>query len=151
METNNAPSSSNPNIYTRSHFPMEEIVEEEVPEEIELQQMCDKSDYENETYKDIDDDESDVLTQVSEVSSHDRSSNFLISPYWLQDERMRKGEVDFLSNSEEEFWKDLIAKYLRTIESDEESQVQANFYFFKIKRIKLSENKINGNLLYDIR
>lgn len=120
MEANNAAqSSSNTDIYTKS-FPMEEIIEEEVPEEIELQM----SDHENETYKDSDDDESDVLTQVSGVSSHDRSSNFLISPYWLQDERMRKGEVDFLSNSEEEFWKDLIAKYLRPIESDEESEVQ---------------------------
>ncbi|XP_011253680.2 chitin synthase chs-2 [Camponotus floridanus] len=122
MEANNAAqSSSNANIYTKSYFPMEEIIEEEVPEGIELQ-MSDKSDHENETYKDSDDDESDVLTQVSGVSSHDRSSNFLISPYWLQDERMRKGEVDFLSNFEEEFWKDLIAKYLRPIESDEESE-----------------------------
>lgn len=124
MEANNAAQpSSNANICTKAYFPMEEIIEEEVPEGIELQ-MSDKSDHENETYKDSDDDESDVLTQVSGVSSHDRSSNFLISPYWLQDERMRKGEVDFLSNFEEEFWKDLIAKYLRPIESDEESEVQ---------------------------
>jgi len=134
MEANNAAqSSSNANIYTRSYLPMEEIVEEEVPEGIELQQMSDKSDHENETYKDTDDDESDVLTQVSGVSSHDRSSNFLISPYWLQDERMRKGEVDFLSNSEEEFWKDLIARYLRPIESDEEGEVQ-DFLIFILKK-----------------
>lgn len=104
---------------------MEEIVEEEAHEGIELEHMTDKDDedQESEIYKDTDDDESDALTQVSGVSSYDRSSNFLISPYWLQDERMRKGEVDFLSNSEEEFWKDLIAKYLRPIETDEESQV----------------------------
>ncbi|KMQ91842.1 chitin synthase [Lasius niger] len=125
MEANNvAQSSSNADMYTRSYFPMEEIVEEEVHEGVELQHMNDKSDHENESYKDVDDvdDESDVLTQVSGISSHDRASSFLISPYWLQDERMRKGEVDFLSHSEEEFWKTLIARYLRPIESDEESQ-----------------------------
>ncbi|KAL6424393.1 hypothetical protein ACFW04_009877 [Cataglyphis niger] len=122
IEANNVPqSSSNADIYATSYFPMEEIVEE-VHEEIELEHMTNKSDRENEIYKDTDDDESDVLTQVSGISSHDRSSNFLISPYWLQDERMRKGEVDFLSNFEEEFWKDLISRYLRPIENDEESQ-----------------------------
>ncbi|XP_072762919.1 chitin synthase chs-2 [Anoplolepis gracilipes] len=122
MEANNvAQSSSNANMYTRPYYPMEEIIEEETHEGIELQHMTDEDDHDNEIYKDTDD-ESDALTQISGISSHDRSSNFLISPYWLQDERMRKGEVDFLSNSEEEFWRDLIAKYLRPIESDEESQ-----------------------------
>ncbi|XP_071565926.1 chitin synthase chs-2 isoform X3 [Temnothorax nylanderi] len=122
METNNvAQSSSNANIYPRPYFPMEETIEEEMHEGIELQHITDKSDRENVIYKDVDDDESDVLTQVSATSSQDQSS-FLISPYWLQDERLRRGVVDFLSNDEEEFWKDLIGKYLRPIESDEESQ-----------------------------
>ncbi|XP_011874477.1 PREDICTED: uncharacterized protein LOC105565685 isoform X2 [Vollenhovia emeryi] len=123
METNNvAQSSSNANVYQRPYFPMEETIEEEMREGIELQHITDKSDEENVIYKDVDDDddESDVLTQVSATSSQDRS--FLISPYWLQDERLRRGVVDFLSNDEEEFWKDLIGKYLRPIESDEESQ-----------------------------
>ncbi|KAG7202391.1 hypothetical protein KM043_018708 [Ampulex compressa] len=67
------------------------------------------------------DSESDILTQISGASSCEHSS-FLISPYWLQDERMRKGEVDFLPNAEEEFWKDLIGKYLYPIDNDEEKQ-----------------------------
>lgn len=138
VEANNVPpSSSNTNIYTRQNFPMEEIVEEEVEhEEVELQHMSDKGDHENEIYKDVDDvdDESDVLTQVSGISSYDRSSSFLISPYWLQDERMRKGEVDFLSHSEEEFWKTLIARYLRPIEIDEESQVEVRSIFISVKK-----------------
>ncbi|XP_012227030.2 chitin synthase chs-2-like isoform X2 [Linepithema humile] len=118
METSNAAqSSSNANIYPRPYLP----VEEEVPEEIELQHMTNKSDQENESYEDIDEDESDVLTHVSTTLSQDHS-NFLISPYWLQDERMRRGDVNFLSNLEEEFWKNLIGKYLRPIETDEESQ-----------------------------
>ncbi|KAL6262075.1 hypothetical protein P5V15_007171 [Pogonomyrmex californicus] len=118
IEDNNVTqSSSNTNIYPRSYFSMGEIIEEEMHEGIELQHITDKNDQEN-VYKD--DDESDVLTEISATSSQDQSS-FLISPYWLQDERMRKGMVDFLSNDEEEFWKDLIGKYLRPIESDEES------------------------------
>lgn len=123
METSNvAQSTSNANMYPRPYFPIEETVEEEMHEEIELQHIADKSDQENVIYKDVDDDESDVLTQVSATSSQDQAS-FLISPYWLQDERLRRGVVDFLSNDEEEFWKDLIGKYLRPIETDEESQV----------------------------
>lgn len=123
METNDVgQSSSNTNMYPRPYFPMEETIEEEIREEIELQHITDKGDRENVIYKDVDDDESDVLTQVSATSSQDQSS-FLISPYWLQDERLRRGVVDFLSNDEEEFWRDLIGKYLRPIESDEESQV----------------------------
>lgn len=125
METNNA-QASNANMYPSSYFPMEETIREEMHEGIELQHITDKNDRENMIYKDVDDDESDVLTQVSATSSQDQSS-FLISPYWLQDERLRRGVVDFLSNDEEEFWKDLIRKYLRPIESDEESQVSWNF------------------------
>ncbi|XP_018393301.1 PREDICTED: uncharacterized protein LOC108772292 [Cyphomyrmex costatus] len=113
--------SSNVNIFSRPYFPMDETRKEEIHEGIELQHMTDKSDQGNVLYKDVDDDESDILTQESATSSQDRSS-FLISPYWLQDERLRRGVVDFLSNDEEEFWKDLIGKYLQPIESDEESQ-----------------------------
>lgn len=112
---------------------MEEPTQAGLQEEIELQPTSDKSDHENETYKDDEDDESDVLTQVSATSSQDQSS-FLISPYWLQDERIRKGEVDFLSNPEEEFWKDLIGKYLRPIESDDESQVRSIQHHFAKRR-----------------
>lgn len=118
METSNAAqSSSDANIFPRPYLPEEE----EASEQIELPHMANKSDQENESYEDIDD-ESDVLTQASTVLSHERSS-FLISPYWLQDERTRRGDVNFLSNLEEEFWKNLIGKYLRPIETDEESQV----------------------------
>lgn len=107
---------------------MEETIEG-LHEDIELQHMRDDSKSEN---GDVDED-SDVLTQMSMASSHEHSS-FLISPYWLQDERMRMGEVDFLSNREEEFWKQLIEKYLRPIETDEESQVSAFLPFYLIKK-----------------
>ncbi|XP_032669595.1 chitin synthase chs-2-like [Odontomachus brunneus] len=110
-------SSPHTNKYTRLYSPIEETIEEGLNQDIELQHIRDDNKSEN-----GDGDEySDVLTQMSVTSSHEHSS-FLISPYWLQDERMRKGEVDFLSNHEEEFWKELIEKYLRPIETDEESQ-----------------------------
>lgn len=85
------------------------------------------------------DGDSDVFTQMSMASSHEYSS-FLISPYWLQDERMRKGEVDFLSNREEDFWKALIEKYLRPIETDEESQV-GMLYLIRKRRSKINSQK----------
>lgn len=119
------------NKYTRSYSPIDEIMEEELRQDIELQHMRDDNKSENE---DVDED-IETLTQMSMTSSHEHSS-FLISPYWLQDERMRKGEVDFLSNREEEFWKELIEKYLRPIETDEESQVSL-FYLVRENR---SEN-----------
>ncbi|XP_076658040.1 chitin synthase chs-2 [Halictus rubicundus] len=49
-------------------------------------------------------------------------SNYLISPHWLQNKHMEHGNVDFLSISEEKFWKQLIAKYLYPIENDVEEQ-----------------------------
>lgn len=151
VETNNvAQSSSNTNVYPRPYFPMEETIEEEMHEGIELQHITDKDDQEN-VYKDIDDDESEVLTQVSATSSQDQSS-FLISPYWLQDERLRRGVVDFLSNDEEEFWKDLIGKYLRPIESDEESQVSWVYLYpaKKKKERKMGKVKVVDRNLFVI-
>jgi hypothetical protein len=36
-----------------------------------------------------------------------------VTPYWIDHyPEMRKGVVDFLSSKEEQFWKDLIDKYL---------------------------------------
>lgn len=139
IEANNVTQSSNVNIFP--YFPMEETRKEEIHKGIELQHMTDKSDEGNVLYKDVDDDESDILTQESATSSQDRSS-FLISPYWLQDERLRRGVVDFLSNDEEEFWKDLIGKYLQPIESDEESQVSWIFFILQKKRKENRQNKI---------
>lgn len=45
-------------------------------------------------------------------------SNFLSRPYWLSDEGLKKGEIDVLSMQEEQFWKDLLEKYLYPIDED---------------------------------
>jgi chitin synthase len=39
-------------------------------------------------------------------------------PDWLDEEGVRKGNIDSLSDNEEKFWKDLIEKYLQPIEAN---------------------------------
>lgn len=82
------------------------------------------------------------LGSVAEVASEvDSSSNeesesesstvprnerdFLTNPYWIEDSELKKGEVDFLSSAEIQFWKDLIDKYLFPIDQDKAEQVIA--------------------------
>lgn len=47
----------------------------------------------------------------------------LINPYWIEDPDLKKGEVDFLSQSEIQFWKDLLDKYLYPIDANKDEQV----------------------------
>lgn len=63
----------------------------------------------------------------SESSTIQREErDFLTNPYWIEDPDLRKGEVDYLSNSEILFWKDLIDKYLYPIDQNKEEQVRTN-------------------------
>lgn len=52
----------------------------------------------------------------------------LINPYWIEDQDLKKGEVDFLGQSEIQFWKDLIDKYLYPIDANKEEQVTKTSY-----------------------
>lgn len=52
-------------------------------------------------------------------------SNFLSRPYWLSDEGLKKGEIDVLSMQEEQFWKDLLEKYLYPIDEDKAEKVRS--------------------------
>lgn len=47
----------------------------------------------------------------------------LINPYWIEDAELRKGEVEFLSSNEIQFWKDLLDKYLYPIDEDKNEKV----------------------------
>lgn len=47
----------------------------------------------------------------------------LINPYWIEDPDLRKGEVEFLSSNEIQFWKDLLDKYLFPIDEDKDEKV----------------------------
>ena len=51
----------------------------------------------------------------------------LINPYWIEDKDLKRGEVDYLSGPEIQFWKDLLAKYLYPIDENKEQQVPYPF------------------------
>ncbi|KAL7727578.1 hypothetical protein ACLKA6_014930 [Drosophila palustris] len=65
-------------------------------------------------------DESDSDTSAEPKQERD----FLTNPYWIEDPDVRKGEVDFLSSSEIQFWKDLIDQYLYPIDNDPVEQAR---------------------------
>lgn len=67
---------------------------------------------------------SDAETVTSQNSEGNREGgNFLSRPYWLNDDGLKKGEVDVLSLQEEQFWKDLLEKYLYPIDEDKAEKV----------------------------
>lgn len=71
-----------------------------------------------------DDDHSETETVTSQNTEGNRDgANFLTRPYWLSDEGLKKGEVDVLSLQEEQFWKDLLEKYLYPIDEDKTEKV----------------------------
>jgi chitin synthase len=70
-------------------------------------------------------DESD--SEGSTVPRDER--DFLTNPYWIEDPELKKGEVDFLSSAEIQFWKDLIDKYLYPIDQDKAEQVSFAEFF----------------------
>ncbi|XP_034946911.1 chitin synthase chs-2 isoform X1 [Chelonus insularis] len=61
--------------------------------------------------------ESEAETEASQPNEPPRD-NFNDRPYWLNDEGLKKGEIDVLSMQEEMFWKDLLEKYLYPIDED---------------------------------
>ena len=58
----------------------------------------------------------------------------LINPFWIEDRDLGRGEVDYLSGAEIQFWKDLIEKYLHPIDADKTKQVGTYFSISTIKK-----------------
>lgn len=67
----------------------------------------------------------------------------LINPYWIEDPELKKGEVDFLSPSELQFWKDLIDKYLYPIDANKEEEVFDKLFTLLCK----TKNRRNKNII----
>lgn len=67
--------------------------------------------------------DTETVTSLNTEGNRD-GSNFLTRPYWLSDEGLKKGEVDVLSLQEEQFWKDLLEKYLYPIDEDKAEKVK---------------------------
>lgn len=71
-------------------------------------------------------------------------SNFLSRPYWLSDDGLKKGEIDVLSLQEEQFWKDLLEKYLYPIDEDKAEKVNTI-------NLKISLQDCRGNFEFIFR
>lgn len=71
--------------------------------------------------------EEDVETVISDTETTSTAPkderDDLVNPYWIEDPDLRKGEVDYLSSAETQFWKDMLDKYLFPIDENKEEQV----------------------------
>lgn len=71
--------------------------------------------------------DSDTETTVSQhTAESNRDTGFPTRPLWLDDECLKKGEVEALSMQEEQFWNDLLEKYLYPIDEDKAEKVFIN-------------------------
>lgn len=48
----------------------------------------------------------------------------LVDPFWIEDRDLKRGEVDFISTTEMQFWRDLLAKYLYPIDDDKNERAR---------------------------
>lgn len=82
----------------------------------------------NSVAEESDDDSDPSDSESSTVQREER--DFLTNPFWIDDPELKKGEVDFLSSSEIQFWKELIDKYLYPIDQDKEEEVWILCFWF---------------------
>lgn len=84
--------------------------------------------------------ESDCSESESNANSQSYSESvrneidFTINPPWIFDAKLGKGDVSYLVEEEETFWKDVIAAYLKPIPMDDETKKKN----VSIKRFHLS-------------
>lgn len=67
-------------------------------------------------------DDIDSEDEESEITEPREERDDLINPFWLEDKELGRGEVDYLSGNEIQFWKDLIEKYLHPLDADKQKQ-----------------------------
>ena len=65
----------------------------------------------------------DTEEDASHTTEPKEERDDLINPFWIEDRDLGRGEVDYLSGPEIQFWKDLIDKYLYPIDADKTKQV----------------------------
>ncbi|CAF4758377.1 unnamed protein product [Pieris macdunnoughi] len=87
----------------------------------------------------------DTLSMLTEYEDSEDSVEIpreerddLINPYWIEDPNLQKGEVDFLTTAETEFWKDLVDAYLRPIDENKAEQ----------DRIKTELKNLRDNMVF---
>lgn len=60
----------------------------------------------------------------------------LVNPYWMEDVKaIRRGEIDYLPVKEVNFFKDLIEKYLKPLESNKETKAKAQRQLKELRNI----------------
>merc|ERR1712223_29975 len=64
----------------------------------------------------------DTEEDASHTTEPKEERDDLINPFWIEDRDLGRGEVDYLSGPEIQFWKDLIEKYLFPIDADKTKQ-----------------------------
>lgn len=74
-----------------------------------------------------DDDSSDNSSETMSLTPQIKRDD-LLNPYWIDDPDMAKGEVDFLSTTETQFWKDMLDQYLYPIDENKDEQVRFNIW-----------------------
>lgn len=68
------------------------------------------------------DEDTDTYTENAEIELKEERDE-QVTPYWIDhNPEMRKGVVDFLPSHEEQFWKDLIDKYLFVLEKNKDKE-----------------------------
>ena len=50
----------------------------------------------------------------------------LQDPYWIHDDDLKDGAIDFLSKDEIQFWKEFIPQYLQPLEGNKEKEKQVS-------------------------
>jgi len=64
----------------------------------------------------------DTEEDASHTTEPKEERDELINPFWIEDRDLGRGEVDYLSGPEVQFWKDLIEKYLYPLDADKAKQ-----------------------------
>lgn len=79
----------------------------------------------SETGEDVD---MDTEEDTSHTEEPKEERDDLINPFWIEDRDLGRGEVDYLSGAEIQFWKDLIEKYLHPLDADKAKQVYTELF-----------------------
>lgn len=71
-------------------------------------------------------------------SEHKIERHDEINPFWIEDKDLKKGPVAFISTSENQFWKELLDKYLFPIDEDKAEKVNSTSICQNIISVNIS-------------
>jgi len=89
----------------------------------------------------------DTEEDASHTTEPKEERDDLINPFWIEDRDLGRGEVDYLSGPEIQFWKDLIEKYLHPIDADKAKQAEMTHGLKELRNNMVSAFAM-GNALF---